>query len=208
MAFDNSARGICKVCGDKAKDGRSFYCLEHMDQSPYQQRKAGAQGVPTNVEPVDEPKSLVDSIHVPNRVKNVPDENDYLGAFGEFLLLVANMLMLAPIGSLPDERQEQLTNELAITDEEMNEVLRPAFRLFSKTTINKKHGKQILEYGDVVGAIPAFISIAQKFGQVRKIAEEEVNAFERQQNPESITHFPTPGGYTQSTGFGGGPQFP
>ncbi len=159
-------RGQCQICGVKV-DGRSYYCASHKSSSAYQQAKGG----PVIDIPVDD-RNPFDAIKVPNRTPKKVDGDDYWETFGEFFVLLLNMALLSPVGSLPEEIQGKITDECAITNEEMEAVARPLLRMFAKTSISAKYGQSLLQNADIVPAITALMSIFGKIGQIQTIVRE------------------------------------
>ncbi len=194
MAFGDDPRGICKVCGEAARDGRSFYCAEHASMSAYQKRK---QGNVIDVDAVQELEPTGAKINVPSKIRKQPTGEDYMGTFGDVIVMGLNMWLLGPLAELSDEEQDRLIPDLAITDEEFETVLSPLFRFFASTSVSKKYGKTIIGYGDMIAVIPTAITILQKVNKINKISKEIKNNGPQPQQTQgsSTTNQPSRGNY-------------
>lgn len=156
-SISGMTRGQCQVCGEKL-DGRSYYCAEHKP------KKSETADVIT-LSDLPEAKT----VKVPQKG---PRGDHYWSAFGTILVFIVNYLIFAPAGKLPEELQVTLQSELAVTEEELEPVMKPLLRIFSGTSASKKYGSKVLENSDVVPAIFGAIQIIQKMSQVQRILKE------------------------------------
>lgn len=121
----------------------------------------------------------------PVTVGKTAKADDYMAAFGDFILTLFNQWFIIrqleqlPEGILTQEEAE----EFIITEGEMFGVLRPAARVFAASPVSKRYGKQILENSDVLIGLQSLFLIQAKLSKLTRLVEEVKTRYEAQPVP-------------------------
>lgn len=188
LAEKGMERGVCAVCGKELPDKRRYYCEEHKPE------RATKEAEPEELSSVG---GVLKSLNAP--------APKLLGKFGStfdpIIVLVLNTVLLSPIDALPEDMQGPLISELSVTDEDVETLMRPIWRIFLSSGIGKKHGASIIENSDVISSIVVLIDISQKQKKVRNLINAlnqpvEANASEQIRNGNAFQPGNTPFSFT------------
>lgn len=159
-------RGICRVCGDKARDGRSYYCNEHRPEPKNPSNKrVSKEPQKILVDEIRETKPqeiLINSVndladkHI-NKVPKVDDWELFLNPIVSwvFAMVIINVLAYR---DQPDNTPEQnaelenLKNDLTPTDQDIKRILAPFNRVIAESKFNEKNGQKVLKNSDFIVA--------------------------------------------------------
>jgi hypothetical protein len=209
---DGSVAGVCSVCGEPGWSIRSNKCAEHRTTPPVKLKAEKAKkGKGSSVNPDGSSKSTaaqfvaaagaIDAKTFSGKPPTAAEWEDKLTA----LVVLATMTYVEYVVVKPFRLPEpDATNAVALlgmTDDEARTIVEPCSYLLSKSSINKKHGREALEllaFAPAILAIVAWADRVQSFRHQMLDAQQGVQLGEpyvRAQGPEaSPGASQTPGG--------------
>lgn len=179
-------KGFCQVCNIELDDKRRYYCDEHKANSKYQIRIGEAN---TESIEIEKPKKTT------SKKDNAKLQSDLSDVLLPILGGLINAWFLSPIDQLQldDATQNKIIQDFAITDQELEILVKPIIRILLTSEATKSVSSKVVENSDVVEAISTGFIIYQRQMELRKIVENAINQ-SNSQNQE----------FTASTGFIGG----
>lgn len=116
------------------------------------------------------------------RAKGAPTEDQLTRAFGRGLGMVSIAVASYAVETDPrqpmtPDQEEQLTDYLALSPEGARDLMAPIGRMFHRTSLNRRYGRQIVDNVDVVSSVAELATFAlrwRRYFRERSIWEAQV----------------------------------
>lgn len=148
-------RGICKICGEKARKGSAYYCVEHTPIKPTKvispEDKARKADIPEVVE-------IVASKTPTRATTNAPSMKEWSGLLGELMAYISVVIAAKAVSHKAIDAQstieaEEQASQIALSDDEADKIVKPISRIIARSAVNKRYGRQIMDNSDLLQAV-------------------------------------------------------
>lgn len=201
---DGSVAGVCSVCGDSAWSIRSNKCETHRTapvlklkaEKPKKGQKSSvnADGSPKNViTQVVETAGAIDAKTFSGKPPTAAEWEDKLTSLVVLLTMTyVEYAVVKPL-KMSDADATQAVSYLGMTDDEARTIVEPCSYLLSKSSINKKHGREAIEVLAFAPAILAIVSWADRVSTFRQqmLAAQQSGQLQGDPNVSTESHGPT-----------------
>jgi len=166
-AWTTMTRGQCNAdgCDRPARKGSAYYCDEHSGQARAKRPIKGGAKAREAAEDVTTPAREIASIALDQRNDKAPPTkaptmDEWEKVLFPILIFLTHTIAFGAVshrqqpGMTPDERAEvEATYEaLCMSDDDVAAVMHPLVRMWTRTSVNEKYGRYLLENADIVFA--------------------------------------------------------
>jgi len=192
--FVNPNPGHCRECGVELANKRFQYCTSHRPaHAPPQQRRAKAQRIAATAREKGTGRAVLEMVPGVGSAKgtdaSTPTVADWDDGLGRLAVGLTWAVGLRVTRGEPRDVRGRMAVELAMTDDEALAVTHPIAARFAGTTLNRRHGRKILETLALSEPIVAVMQYADRLHEYRfERARREAGGAIPTGNPFPVGH--------------------
>ena len=166
-------RGICRTCGEPARDGRSYYCLEHKPEAKPKKVKDDSKIYEAKATEVIFNNAVEITESKVNKQPTPEQWGKLVNPITEWILAILVVLLLNYRDEPDLSEQEklelaQLKESLIISESDVEILMRPINRMIADSKLSKSKGQKILKNADVLESFSVLVNFGIALAPVIK----------------------------------------